>query len=268
MTMTDEAYLAGMSPSQRKAHDDEARKQAEIADERLVKSEHWTDADISAAIQENLNATVATLAPLVERDEKLREARALLPAREHGLDATDDVITAAIETEQEFRFSDPAKAVAARRTALDAQAMRSEAQVEYVAVKRDVEGYDFDKAAVEIARLVAQRQEFEEALASPELRAGMIAADEDNREAARARISDRTIRTAELMLMAGAAAIPTTEQLSTEHMIAEDARQRATRTGSYAPKPPVRSGHPEVAALSAMSHGGQVPGVMERAVRR
>jgi hypothetical protein len=227
-----------------------ARFRAERDDERLAKSKPLTDGALLAALTTELEATLDALVPLIQRDQDMRAARGTLRERELGISSLEGIIAEARENAQRLVTTDMKAAVAARLEADAASAMRAEAVTQYIALKADIELYDFNAATLAIAELVTTRERLVHTIESKEARAYVLQGEADNRSAALHRVIDRNARRSALLLestnpkrIAEAHEAEVRARTKAEH----ERREEAALRNAPAPK---RKPAPEVAGLT------------------
>lgn len=236
-------------------------------DERLAKSEPHNDEALLAELSTELDATYDALVPLIERDQEIRAARATLRDREHGIGSLDGIVADARENATRLLNTDTRAAVAARQDAEAASAMRAEAVNALVATRASVEQYDFDAASLAIALLVTQREDLARAIASPELRAHMLAAEADNIRAARDRVVERSVRRTKLLLESSDPKLLAEAHLAETRAAtkAEHERREAEGLNAAAVSAPRKTNNAAAIALERMARGERVGNPVEMA---
>jgi hypothetical protein len=219
-------------------------------DRALVDATPWTDVDLTADLEGRLAVCLDRLAPLAD---------AYATARAD--DETDSNDTAVVErlsaavkqhsdaTAAHMARGDIDRAVDARRSLDAAKSLRDELQAQINARRVEHGGYDFQSATVAIATLVAERENLNELLASPEKRAELLMDLAGLRQAARDRLTEQALIQLQIaedrspLKMAALAVELAREKTAAEH------ERREEQAAQTAPKP---SRNPEVAALAAL----------------
>ena len=210
-------------------------------DSRYLATPAWTDDTLKSAVQAELDACIDALVPLIEREQDARAARDTLADREHGIATLEGLIAEDRDAERRLLVSDPREAVNARVRANEATAMCAEATTQFIAVKAAVDRHDFDEAERQIAALVEQREYLMRVISNKDVRARLIADDNENREAMARRISHEHLTNLAAVLAFNdpknlAEAADTTRRAKTK---AEHERREAAalKTATAKPKP-------------------------------